>query len=224
MNFFDRVTNLLSIILENSEKNKELKESNERYKYINKVTDDAIYDWNIENDVFYWSESFKTNFGYDLENKIFRLNDWINLMNPIDVEFGKERWDNFFKDKKQSTWKNNFKFKKANGKYADVEEIAYVIRDKKGNPSRMIGVLRDETQKVELENNRKILFDVNNIFNSNESLSIILNKSLKFLTEITNSKLAEIWLINKSKDKINLYAHFAIDSKTEMFYDLKKIF
>jgi PAS domain S-box-containing protein len=216
--FFDRVTNLLSIVIENFEKNKQLNQSNERYEFINKVSNNSIYDWDIENDIFHWSENFKTIFGHDFDNKVFKLKDWISLMHPCDVEEGKERWDDFYSDKNQNTWKNNFRFKKINGDYLHVEEIAYVIRDKKGNPKRMIGELRDKTQKVELENNRKLLFEVDNIFKSEENLSSILCDILQYLATKTNSKLAEIWIINKTKDTINLYSHFPIDADAKLFY------
>jgi PAS domain S-box-containing protein len=56
---FERSQRLLSIIIEKFEYLKDIKKSNERYELINKASRDAIYEWDIQNDIFYWSDSFK---------------------------------------------------------------------------------------------------------------------------------------------------------------------
>ncbi|GAA5032199.1 hypothetical protein GCM10011506_24320 [Marivirga lumbricoides] len=170
LNFFKRSATLLSLILENHQKGEALFSSNERYNYVNRATEDAIYDWDVENDIFEWGGGFQRIFLHNYKNKTFRLQDWANLMHPKDHEHTDKSWEAFLANKRQSRWNREFRFKRGNGTYAHVEEIGHLIRDSEGKPKRMIGVLRDRTEQKKEEHRLKLMERV--VTNANDSIVI----------------------------------------------------
>jgi len=123
-----------------------LKESNERYDYVNKATNDAIYDWDIPKDNITWGEGFYRIFGYEI-NKSFSINDWSDALYPSDSERIKQSIKTCLEDITKSKWIEDYQFRRADGSYAFIEENGYVIRDDDGKAIRMIGVLRDITER-----------------------------------------------------------------------------
>lgn len=170
LDFFNRSATLLSLILENHQKGEALISSNERYTYVNRATDDAIYDWDVENDIFHWGGGFQRIFLHNYKDKVFRLQDWVDLMHPADHERTDESWDAFIASKSQAKWNREFRFKRGNGTYAYVEEIGHLIRDNEGKPKRMIGVLRDRSEQKKEEHRLKLMERV--VTNANDAIII----------------------------------------------------
>ncbi|MBK6265759.1 PAS domain S-box protein [Marivirga sp. S37H4] len=166
---FNRSATLLSLILENHQKSKALLASNERFNYVHRATNDAIYDWDVENDCFYWGESFQRIFGHQMDT-ILELKDWVALMYPNEHEEAQPKWDAFIADPEQTKWAREFRLKRADGSYAYVDEIGHLIRDKHGKPKRMIGVLRDRSQQKLEEHRLKLMESV--ITNTNDAILI----------------------------------------------------
>src|SRR5690606_16426278 len=102
---------LLSIILENHLKSRELIASNELYNHVNAVTDDAIYDWDVENDIFHWGESFTRIFGHRPELNGFTLSDWESLMHPEDISRTQPDWKIFLANRADFRWTKEFRFR-----------------------------------------------------------------------------------------------------------------
>ena len=161
---------LLNDITEKLEIQKAVLLSNERFNYVNLVTNDAIYDWDVVNDSFTWGEGFNRIFNHPLKDGNFTLARWITLMHPDDVEPGKKAWELFLADQNQFKWEHEFRFKRGDNSYAYVEEIGYLIRDENGKPKRMIGVLRDQTQRKKQEQQLKLMESV--ITNASDAILI----------------------------------------------------
>jgi len=216
---FDRSQRLLSILIEKYEYLKDIQKSNERYELINKASRDAIYEWDIQNDIFYWSDSFKTIFGHDFKNKPFSLQNWINFMHPEDDAKFKDTWNVFLQDPKHNFWVKEFRFKKADESYTYVEENGHIIRDKTGAPIRMVGVLRDISQIKLMAIQKELLSDISKFFKDDKSLKEILSDVLKHLTTIDNFSIAEIWLTNSNKKELNLVSKYAKAKQANGFYN-----
>ena len=161
---------LLNDVTEKLETQKAMLLSNERFNYVNLVSNDAIYDLDFVNDSFTWGESFNRIFKHPFQDGKFTLASWVELMHPDDVEPGKDAWELFLADKNQFKWEHEFRFKRGDNSYAFVEEIGYLIRDDNGKPKRMIGVLRDQTQRKKQEQQLKLLKSV--ITNTNDAVLI----------------------------------------------------
>lgn len=128
-----------------------LKSSNELYDYVNRATNDAIYDWDIVNNHLEWGEAFSRVFGYHKTGDSFPIEDWSLMLHLDDLEYTNSSLNQLLKDKEKINWAIEYRLKKANGEYAFVQENGYVLRDTAGNAIRMIGVLQDITQRMEHE-------------------------------------------------------------------------
>mgnify|MGYP006198801757 FL=1 len=182
----------------------EFVETNEKMELLNKITKDVIFDWDIQNDVFNWGESFTRLFGHKLGGNPFQLEDWDKLMHPIDTERHREEWNAFFNNPNASQWSKEFRFKKSDNSYAYVEENAIVIRDGNGNPIKMIGLLRDITTKKVVEIQKKIQNQISLICKQSKNTDEILEDILDYLTKYDNFLSSEIWLLNSCKTAIRL--------------------
>lgn len=120
----------------------ELALSNERYDYVNKATNDAIYDWNIEIDQIEWGVAFFHMLGYPKEEN-FPINKWTALVHADDLPALARSLYDTLKDGRENTWLASYRLRKSDGMYADVEENGYILRDEQGFARRMIGVLRE---------------------------------------------------------------------------------
>lgn len=182
----------------------ELVETNEKMELLNKITKDVIYDWDIQDDIFNWGESFTRIFGYEVNDKPFRLENWIQLMHPIDNERLKEEWEVFLKDTNANQWNKEFRFRKSDNSYAYVEETAIIIRDSQGIPIKMIGLLRDTSVKKIINIQKKVQNQISLFFRENKKIESILEEILEYLTKYDDFLATELWLLNSCKTNISL--------------------
>lgn len=186
-----------------------LKKSNERYEFVNRATNDAIYDWDVVNDHFEWGDGFYRMFGFKKGKEILKLADWPKLKHPLELQSDQKKWDAFMMDKNEFRWHEQSRMQKADGTYINVEEIGYLIRDEKGNPLRMIGVLRDISETKKVENQKLIQHNLAEIFKKEIGLLPSLKEVLEYLAKIEEYKAAELWLIGSDKAHLNLTCSYA---------------
>jgi PAS domain S-box-containing protein len=129
----------------------QLQENLERYQYVTKATNDAIYEWDIEDDSLFLGEAFSDLFGHDPGSNNYSLDEYTQFVHPEDHPEAQESLDRTLEDPSKHYWKHEYRFKKSDGKYAHVIENGYIIRNEDGDAIRMIGSLRDVTEQRELE-------------------------------------------------------------------------
>jgi PAS domain S-box-containing protein len=131
----------------------------ERYEYVTKATSDAIWDWDILNNNVYCGVGFEKIFGhgrdpvthsYNLNTAYISADDIERVMSGIDLAI----------DSLDTTWSDEYKYMKANGEYAFVQDKAIIIRDAQGKAIRMIGAMQDITQKKKEDVRLKLLESV----------------------------------------------------------------
>ncbi|TVP43452.1 MAG: PAS domain S-box protein, partial [Mongoliibacter sp.] len=205
------VTDLVSI-------QKKLEANYELYNYIQKASNEAIFEWDIRTDIFTWGESFERIFGHDFDNKVFKLKDWIALVHPLDAEKEKNRWNLFLADKEQVKWTNEFRFLDSKGVYFFVEEVAYLVRDDSGEPIRMIGSIRDISHQKKETIKNKLLSDIGYFFKNEEKTILALEKSLEYLSDMCDCNFAEIWMVSKDRLSLQLYSNLESSEELRRFY------
>ena len=209
---FERSASLVSIIFEHFQKKSELESKSELFSYVNLATNDAIYDWNILEDHIKWGESFSRLFGYALSNKKYPLSKWESLVHPKDLKGSLLSLQTCLDDPSRSRWNAKYRFKKADGDYAHIEEKGYIIRDDKGEPIRMIGVVSDVYETWLAEQKKEALKIFSHIFNKSVSLQTTLEEFNQTPISQTIFSISEVWLTNTNKNEISC---FAIKSNTE---------
>ncbi|HEY9082720.1 MAG TPA: PAS domain-containing protein [Vicingaceae bacterium] len=218
----DRAQRLLSVLITKFRYLEKISQSNERFELVNKATNDAIYDWDVEKDEYYWGDGFYNTFGYEKIDEKFRSIDWDKLVYPSDIEKNRQSWDVFLKDERRQKWMNEFRFRKADGTYLYVEEIGYLLRDRNGKPIRMIGALRDVSKAKLSENQKQLQHQVASIFKDERELPIILENTLQYIAEYGEYQTAEIWLLNSDKKQLNLASVYAADDKAQNYLKATK--
>jgi PAS domain S-box-containing protein len=141
---------------------KEILESNERFKIITKATIEAIMDWDIVNDTVIWGEGFNSIFGYDIS--VNNNNLWSNNIHPEDREKVLKDLNNTQNDPSKEYFSAEFRFLKANGTVCYVKHKGIFIRDKNGKAIRELAAMIDITETLEklhkIETQNKILKEI----------------------------------------------------------------
>jgi PAS domain S-box-containing protein len=196
----------------------ELKISNERYNYVTKATSDAIWDKDLANNTIIWGEGYQTIFGYLLLNDYGVLEKWTHAIHPNDVDRVLETFETAVKGK-DNRYFCDYRFMKANGTYAFVEDKGFIIRDASGNALRMVGAMQDITrQKIEVLQ-KELFNEISKIFNETQHISESLKKVVNLigLTE-SNYSLVELWMIGEDEADMSLSASYWGDENPHKFF------
>jgi PAS domain S-box-containing protein len=127
-----------------------LRESEERFRTVSKATNDAIWDWDRKSNVIWWGDGANAIFGYPADSMPDLVSDWTEYLHPMD----KDRVLSDLRaciESDRSLWSAEYRFKRADGKFATVLNRAFVIRDETGQPSRIIGAITDVTERRRLQ-------------------------------------------------------------------------
>lgn len=205
------VTNLI-------ETQHQLKKNNERFDLLNKITDDIIYEVDLTTRIVDFSDNFYNYFSLEYDNKNFSSDDWEKLVHPADYKEAKQSWDEFILKNNDNKWTGEFRVIKKDGTYLHIEDTVHVIRNHKGIPQKIIGVLKNNNSKINSRIKNKIENQLATFFKEEINLKKILKSSLKFLIEYGDFLTAEIWIINNDKNKIHLIQSLTKDKKTDSVY------
>ncbi|WP_409565159.1 PAS domain S-box protein [Methylobacterium sp. J-078] len=118
----------------------------ERYRLVTQATNDAIWDWDLVSNHVLWNEALHTTYGYDLSTVEPTGEWWLDHVHPDDrvrVE-GDIRATIAGTD---SEWSHDYRFRRADGTYADVFDRGFMVRGPRGEPLRMIGAMLDLTER-----------------------------------------------------------------------------
>jgi PAS domain S-box-containing protein len=134
-----------------AEREESLRKSEERYRYAARLSNDAIYDWDVNSNRFEWNEGMQGLFGYP-EEEVGTTIEWIvSLLHPEDTDRVMGSFYSVFEKGGGSHWKAEYRLRRKDGKYSNAEGRAYIIRAADGTPNRVIGAISDRTQQQSLE-------------------------------------------------------------------------
>lgn len=125
----------------------ELRLSNERYKLVLKAADEAVLDWDIENDVVDWGSGFHEIFGYDLS--VYNNTIWSDNIHPDDKEWVEKELSDAVSDPNKEVLYSEYRFLKANREVTTIQYRAIFLRDEHGKAIRAVGSFRDITANKE---------------------------------------------------------------------------
>ena len=131
----------------------QLKILNELYRFVTEVTNDCLWEWDLEAKEIFWIDGgHKRVFGYQIENALIPQSFWESRLHPDDKEGVMARLNKIIAGGSGSVWEDEYRFKKTNGDYAWVHDRGHIIYDKDNKASRIVGATQDITTKVLLEN------------------------------------------------------------------------
>lgn len=126
-----------------------LRESEERYRLINRATNDVIWDWDLVTGHMHWNEALHAAFGYDVAEVPPTLEWWSERL-PADERDQVVAGLEAVIEGTDETWQDVYRFRKADGTYASILDRGYVYRHE-GRAVRMIGSMLDMTERLEAE-------------------------------------------------------------------------
>jgi len=204
LEFFIRAGSLVSLILESYEKEQRLQISYERFGYVTKATSDAIWDWNLVDDKTFCGDGFSEILGETLTEDQWNLNVWLGYIHNEDRSLIMDTVTKVMAGN-DNRWEHEYRVRKADGRYGYVSDRAYIIRDKKGKPLRIIGAIRDVTAKRE-EEQRLRLFE-NIVINSSDAVVITRSGPI-------DDNGPEVVYVNEAFTRMSGYSPEEITGKT----------
>ena len=204
----------------------QIKYSNERFLKIARATQDAIWDWDVLNKTIFWGIGFKERFGYNVVKNNISLEKWSSLVHPKDRPSFFSKITDSLKDPKTEFFKNEYRLKKKNKKYAYVIDSVYIIRGERGEPIRLVGAIQDITDRKLYEASLKKL---NNELASKAKLLESTNEELEQFAYVASHDLQEplrmitsfLTLLEKKysdtiDEKGKQYIYWAVDGAARM--------
>jgi len=133
-------------VTEQRQTERELQRSQERFQLAARATNDVIWDWNLGTDTVWWSPNVCTLFGYRPDEVEERLDWWRERIHPDDVARFVSRVREVM-TRRESFLSEEYRFRRADGSYADVLDRGYVMYNAAGGPFRMIGAVADISER-----------------------------------------------------------------------------
>lgn len=145
-----RLIGATSDITEITAKKEALKVANKRFKMAMKATNEMIWDWDIATDSVTRSKGYKNIFGYDTNEATSVQSFWLNKVAEEDKAKVRNSLASAIADPAIKKWKLEYRFVKADGSTAYINDRGYIIRDKNGKATRLVGAVLDVTTSRKL--------------------------------------------------------------------------
>jgi PAS domain S-box-containing protein len=122
----------------------------ERFQLVAAATSDAVWDWDFATDQLWWSESFYSLFGHSPAEFDHGFGTWESAIHPEDRNrvVGSLHAT---RDQGREFWREQYRFRRADGSYATVIDRGRIVRDPDGKPRRMVGGMSDITEQSRLQ-------------------------------------------------------------------------
>ena len=164
-----------------------LRKSEERYALIIDASNEGIFDWDVINDIGFVSEKFRQIYG--LKGRIQKsMNEWINKVHPGDVDRITKDIENHYAGKTNIS-ESEYRIHDENGKYKWVLGRAKASFNTEGKPVRVVGTVRDISDKKHAEE--------------------LVKDSEANLNALINNNKESIWSIDKNYNYIVFNSFFA---------------
>jgi PAS domain S-box-containing protein len=138
-----------SDITDNVNREEELRKSNERFFYVSKITSDAIWDIDLATNQIYRSETFYELSGYTRDEIKPDMDWWFNKVHPKDRERVRNKVQAYIQNGNER-WEDEYLFLCADGNYKFLLDSGTILY-RQGKPVRILGAIRDLTEKKKLE-------------------------------------------------------------------------
>lgn len=126
--------------------NREQEEALKRYNVLGMATNDAVWDLNMKTGECFTNRTLQEIFGYTADELMDNNTWWTNNLHPED----KERVISTIDAKLSgggTVWQDEYRFRCKDGSYKMVFDRGFIMRNKAGQPYRIIGAMQDVTEQ-----------------------------------------------------------------------------
>jgi diguanylate cyclase (GGDEF)-like protein/PAS domain S-box-containing protein len=124
-----------------------LQQTEERFRWAALATQDVIWDLDLESNRLTWNDAICESLGYPLEALETDLEWWEQRVHPEDLDRVNSALSNSLSHE-SGRFEAEYRFVRADGTYADIFDRGFVIRDETGRPTRMVGAMLDNTERI----------------------------------------------------------------------------
>lgn len=125
-------------------------ESEERFRLISRASSDVFWDWDIRTGHFWISDRYETVFGSDTTEDPETFDASMSRIHEDDRSALRQSLDAAIAGT-ASTWSGEYRVRRADGTYAQVQDRACILRDAAGQAYRMVAGMNDVTVLREME-------------------------------------------------------------------------
>jgi two-component system cell cycle sensor histidine kinase/response regulator CckA len=174
-----------------------LREQNERFELVSRATNDWIWDWNVVTNDIWWNDSLEVLFGYQARDIKPSFEFWYDRIHPDERE--KIVASQFATlDAGRRFWSGEYRFRRADDTYAEVIDRAHALYDENGKAIRMIGSVRDITDRKLAEKRQAAQLAVNLVLAESATLAESAPKLLQAVCDTSGWELGGIWLVDRT--------------------------
>jgi PAS domain S-box-containing protein len=174
-----------------------VREGEERLRRITDATQDALWEINLKTRRLWWSEGAKPLFGRSHGELEIGLEDWYGGIHPEDVDLVHAKFETFLRSG-DPDWIDEYRFRRADGSYAYIQDRGRKFFDEGGTPVLVAGAMVDITERKQAEeamrkseeNSRRQLAYVEAIYATAPVGLCFVDTERRFLS--INKHLAEI--------------------------------
>jgi two-component system sensor histidine kinase UhpB len=173
-----------------------------RFQLLGMATNDGIWDYNIITKECFTNRSLQEMFGYAEHELQDNYSWWTNNLHPSDKDRVLDSIDNKM-DMGGTVWQDEYRFRCKDGQFKVVLDRGFILRNKKGLPYRLMGVMQDVTEQRMLQEQ---------MLETSTRHKVELAKSVLLAEEAVRKKLGEELHdnINQLLGVVKLYIQHAL--------------
>jgi PAS domain S-box-containing protein len=182
-----------SAAFENALKFSFAKRDQDRLLLFAEATEEALWDWDLEKDEIWWSRGIQNLLGHGGAT-VEPHSQWkFARIHPSDAERVQQSLKQALASP-QSSWQGEYRFRRADGSWAVVEDRGYFLRDADLRAYRIIGALRDVSELKKSNDRLRILSELSRTFaqatlTSTEAFDLIARTVTETLGDVCTIQL-----------------------------------
>lgn len=143
-------------ITEERETENNLRDLSERFNIVTNATNDVLWEADLKSGSLWWNDNFFDKFGYNREMVTKTGESWESYIHPEDKARVLGAVNAAIADKNIVTWKDEYRFARADGNYVNIFDRCFIVRDQQGDAVRLIGSMADVTALMRTRDELKI--------------------------------------------------------------------
>jgi PAS domain S-box-containing protein len=137
---------------------RQLRASETRYRLASRAIKDAIWDLDVIANRIDWSEGITSRFGHPAETVEPSIEWWLAQIDP-DERDRVGRGLRAALAGTTDTWHDEYRFRSSDGRWADVVDRGFIVRDPSGRAVRAVGAMEDVSERRRAEAERAALLE-----------------------------------------------------------------
>lgn len=136
-------------VTQRKQREEQLRNSVERFELVSRATHDAVWDYDVQTGVAWWSETFYDKYGLGRGHSA-DVDRWASHLHPDDRDRVTISFAEAIRGDRQE-WHEEYRYRLADGTYATVVDRAHIVRDSSGRALRVSGAVEDVTRYLDLQ-------------------------------------------------------------------------